>query len=175
MGGLTSIVSGINEIASVVGTVNSLANNVNSLSGNANGQALKDQQKQQALALAQLKSQQALAQQTAAQQAALAKQQLQAQAQSAEDERLSTLRRAVARQRAAYGAQGLSGGDGSSQAVLLGLFDESDEEKKNRDQIDALRPAAVDQNIAAQAGADILQLSQLQQRQKLDRELLSEQ
>jgi hypothetical protein len=174
MGGLTSIVSGINEIASVVGTVNSLANNIDALSGNANGQALKDQQKQQALALSQLKAQQAQAQKAAADQAAFSKQQIAAQAQSANDQQLLALRRAVARQRAAYGAQGLSSGDGSSQAVLLGLFDESDQEKKDRDRIDTLRSAAVDQDIAAQTGADILQLSQLQQRQKLDRELLAE-
>jgi hypothetical protein len=175
MGGLTSIVSGINEIASVVGTVNSLANNVNSLTGSGNSQALKDQKKQQALALAQLKGQQAEAQQTAAAQAALAKQQLQAQAQSAEDDRLQSLRRAVARQRAAYGAQGVDSGDGSSQAVLLGMFDESDQDKQNRAQLDTLRSAAIDQNLAAQTGADVLQLSQLQQRQRLDRELLAEQ
>ncbi len=173
MGGLSSIVSGINDVASVVGTVKSLANNVNTLAGNS--QALSDQKAQQTLALAQLKAQQAQSLRAAQDQAALEKQQIQAAAQSADDQSRLALKRAVARQRAAYGAQGISSDDGSGQAVLLGMYDESDQEKADRTQIDNLRSAALDQNLSAQGSADVLQLSQLQQRQKLERALLSEQ
>ncbi|MEM9469614.1 MAG: hypothetical protein AAF988_05570, partial [Pseudomonadota bacterium] len=60
------------------------------------------------LALAQLQSQQRLSQQQAEQKAALDKQEILAKAEEAESKRRQALKRAVARQRAQFGARGVS-------------------------------------------------------------------
>lgn len=120
------------------------------------------------LALAQLQERQAMSQQQAAQQATLEKQQMALSAQAYEDERRAALKRAVARQRAVFGASGAAQGTGSSQAVLLGLYDETQEELARREQLDTLRNAALDQNISQQKSLNVLQYEQLKQRQKLN-------
>jgi hypothetical protein len=128
---------------------------------------------QQDLALKQLRAQQDLAQRTAEDNAALQKSQMAVQISAEERQRQAALKRAVAAQRASFGAQGVGSGDGSSEAVLLGLFDESDDERKDRERLDTLRYTALDQGISSGVNQDMLQLTQLQQRQKLERELLS--
>ncbi len=173
MGALSSVISGINTVASVVGTVNSLANNIGSLADTSRNQDVKNLKAHQDLALKQLRMQQDLAQQTAEDNAALQKSQLAAQSASDDRQRQAALKRAVAAQRASFGAQGVGSGDGSSEAVLLGLFDESDDERKDRERLDILRSTALDQSISSGVNQDMLQLTQLQQRQKLERELLS--
>ena len=80
-------------------------------------------------ALEQLQKRQALQQQQLAQDAALERERIALNTAQSEEERKAALRRAVARQRANFGAQGVGSGAGSSQEVLLGLFEESDEEK----------------------------------------------
>src|SRR5688572_11584877 len=52
--------------------------------------------------------------------------------ESAEDarKRREALKRATSKQRATFGAQGLEASDGSGEAVLLGLFSESDAERQ---------------------------------------------
>lgn len=174
MGALSSVIGGINTVASVVGTVNSLANNIGALADTSQKQAQKNLRTEQDLALKQLRAQQDLAQQTAADQAALQKAQMAAQTASDDRQRQAALKRAVAAQRASFGAQGVGSGDGSSEAVLLGLFDESDSERQDREKLDALRSTALDQGLSSSANQDVLQLTQLQQRQKLQRELLSD-
>ena len=52
--------------------------------------------------------------------------------------------RAVARQRANFGSSGISSDSGSGQAVLLGLFDETEDELARREQLDNLRNRALD-------------------------------
>ncbi|PCI55951.1 MAG: hypothetical protein COB36_03920 [Alphaproteobacteria bacterium] len=120
-------------------------------------------------ALQQLRVQQSLQEQQAAADAALNRQKIAIDAGNAEEERKKALRRAVSRQRANFGAQGISSGGGSSQAVLLGLFEESDAEKKKREQLDALRLTSIDQDLAQQKSLNVLQRTQLQEKQKITR------
>lgn len=89
-------------------------------------------------ALEQLKQRQALDERQRAQDAELQRQSIALDAQEAEESRREALRRAVSRQRANFGAQGVGSGSGSSQAVLLGLFEESDDEKRRREELDNL-------------------------------------
>lgn len=101
--------------------------------------------------------------------AAYEKEQLRLSGDQAERERRNSLRRAVAKQRAIYGGEGISSGDGSARAVLLGLFDESDEERKERNALDTLKSSALDSNIAQQKRLNTLQLTQLKEKNRLNR------
>lgn len=119
------------------------------------------------LALSQLEKQHRQEQQQAAQRAALEKQEILAKAEDAESKRRDALKRAVSRQRAQFGASGVSSQGGSSEAVLLGLFDESEQDRAQREQLDNLRFSAIDQNLQQQRRVNTLQREQLKQRQKL--------
>lgn len=91
-----------------------------------------------------------------------------AEAEIADDQRRDSLRRAVARQRAQFGASGVSPASGSGQAVLLGLFEESEEDLAERERIDNLRLSAIGQGLEQQRRANILERTQLQERKKLE-------
>jgi hypothetical protein len=99
--------------------------------------------------------------------AALEKEKLRLDGQIAEEQRQAALRRAVARQRAQYGASGVSSGDGSARAVLLGLFDESEDELSQRTALDTLKSRAIDQGLAQQQRMNTLQMTQLRQKERL--------
>lgn len=91
------------------------------------------------------------------------------QSQEAQREREAALKRAVARQKALFGATGIGGNAaGSSQAVLLGLFTESDDERAAREKLDSFRYGVIDQDIAQQNRLNVLQRTQLKERQKLN-------
>lgn len=92
---------------------------------------------------------------------------LAAQSKQAEQNRLAALRRAVARQRAQFGGQGIGVEGGSQNAVMLGLFDESEDEREQREKMDALRENAINQNLEQQRSLNVLQREQFRQRQKL--------
>lgn len=97
------------------------------------------------------------------------RQKLALSSQQADAERRSALKRAVARQRAMFGSAGISPQDGSSKAVLLGMFDESDDERQRREDLDQIRLNAIDQNIAQQGRLNILQRTQLSERNRIDK------
>lgn len=120
------------------------------------------------VALEQLKQQQALQQQQSMQNVALEKRQIAAQSEINEQNRRAALKRAVARQRARFGGSGISQGSGSSEAVLLGMFDETEEELAQRERLDSLRSGALDQRLAQSNSLNVLQYEQLRQRQDLN-------
>jgi hypothetical protein len=125
------------------------------------------QERQNDLALEQLREQQRQQQQISAQDTAFSRQEIALQTEKAESERRAALKRAVARQRAEFGGSGISSGDGSSEAVLLGLFAESEEEKANRQKLDNIKLQTLDQNLANQSRINTLTRTQLSDRQKL--------
>lgn len=144
MGGLTSVASAAVQL---LGAANSLSGS----RSEAN----------------QARRQNELAMQSANEQAALHREQIRLTAEQAETERRSALKRAIAKQRAQFGADGIGSGGGSSQAVLLGLFDESEEERAQRDSLDALKNAGIDQSLGQQSRVNTLQLTQLRERNRL--------
>lgn len=101
--------------------------------------------------------------------AANQKELLQAQDMATETDRRTRLKRAVANQRAKFGASGIGSGDGSSEAVLFGLFDESDEERALREKTLSLRNNAIDLNSAQIQQKNLLEQAQLRQKQDLAR------
>lgn len=113
------------------------------------------------------KAQSDLALRNSREQAALQKEQLRLSAEQSETNRRAALRRAMARQRAQFGASGISSGNGSAQAVLLGMFDESEEELQQRQALDSLKSAAINQGVSQQQRINTLQLTQLKERDRL--------
>lgn len=112
-----------------------------------------------------LKEQNALQQKLNAQAASLKQEQNRVETQAADSQRRAALKRAMARQRANFGAQGVGSGAGSSEAVLLGLFDQSDEEREAAEKLSALREQAINQNLGAQSQLNLLQQTQLRENQ----------
>lgn len=121
------------------------------------------------LALQQLQSQQALQQQNATQNAQLTRDEIAAKAKNAEQIRKAALKRSVAKRRAEFGASGVGTRTGSSEAVLLGLFDESEEEKQQRLRLDNIKLNSLDQGLAQRRATNTLTRTQLNARQKLNR------
>lgn len=74
--------------------------------------------------------------------------------------RQDALRRAVARQRASFGAQGISSDDGSAEAILLGLTQQSNTEQSQQDALDRLRTQALQDSAASKQRKNLLQLNQ---------------
>ena len=166
MGALTPIASGLGAVSGTLGTIGGIVSTVQALSGNS-----ASEQEQQ-LALRQLQDKQALQQAQLAQNSALEREKIALQAAQSEDERRAALKRAVAKQRAQYGGSGISTNGGSAQAVLLGLFEETEDEINKRAQLDQLKTASLDQDIASTQSINVLQRTQLAQRQKLERNLV---
>lgn len=95
----------------------------------------------------------------AAQKADREKTLLAAEAGDAERRRLSALRAASARQRASYGASGITGDTGSSEAVLLGLVNQSEQERAARDDITSIRRQMIDDNLSSLRSRNLLERS----------------
>lgn len=107
-----------------------------------------------------------------AQQTALQQQNITLQNQQAQEERQAALRRAMARTRAQLGAQGVNSQQGSGEAVLLGLYQESDADQMRRNQLDKLREQALDQSQSQFSARSLLAEQQRQERAVFSRGFL---
>lgn len=87
------------------------------------------------------------------------RQEIQVQAQADEERRQRALKSAVATQRARFGASGIDSTDGSAEAVLLGLFETSEEEAQARLERDEVRMQAASLGRAG-AGRNLLDLTE---------------
>lgn len=134
----------------------------------SNEASYREEGKAQKQALRNLQAQQKENMRQIQENAALDRASLAVQSQEAQRERQAALKRAVARQRAQFGASGVGAGSGSGEAVLLGLFSESEEERAARERLDGFRFGAIDQNIEQQRRLNVLQRTQLRERQKLN-------
>lgn len=170
MGALSAggLIGSLSTAATVLKTLDSTFSAIQSFGHSAEKNAQANLLAQQEQALKQLQAQQALGQYNAEQDAALQKQKIAADAASSDAARMAALRRAVARQNAQFGASG-AGSDGSAEAVMLGLVNQSEEDKAGQDALDTLRYQAIDQNVGQQKSVDVLQQAQLQQKQNLQR------
>lgn len=138
-----------------MGSLSTATSLIGTASGFANT-AINNNQSQR-----QLQAQHNLQEQQIAADNALQKAQIDTEAKAAEEDRKRALRSAVARQNAQTGASGIVSGDGSSEAVILGLFNESEEEAQQREERDTLRIASLDQNLTQRQNLNLLQRNQL--------------
>lgn len=169
MGALTPVITGLTTLTTAVSAADKLIGVTRGFASDPYEAQRKALRNEQDLALQQLTAQQALNEQQSGQEAALQRQKIAADTLTAEGARRAALRRAVAKQRAQFGGSGLSGGDGSAEAVLLGLFEESETDKAAGQRLDTLRNAAIDQSLGDQRALNVLQRTQLQERQALAR------
>lgn len=173
MGALTPVIGTLGTVLGAVNTVERVVGKVRDYSGDAEDDRRRRLRAQQDLALKQLKQQQTAKMDDAATDAALDKAKISTERESAEAKRRAALRRAVARQNVNFASRGLSKNDsGSSEAILLGLFDESDDDRTQREKLDTIRNRAIDSDLAAKSRLNVLQRTQLQEKQRLERELL---
>lgn len=171
--GVRGLMGAINTVVPVVSLARQVSDDVRSIRGEGDGGAIRDLTAQQELAMAQLQEQQRVSEAQAAQDAALARQEMTAETASAETARRAALKRAVARQKVSLASQGISAADdGSAEAILLGMFQESEEERGARARMDGLREQALGQSVAQKQTLNVLQRAQLADRQRLERELL---
>lgn len=162
------------NITSLGGALPFLSQSLSTL-GRAEGQltAYGDSRAADQLALKQLSERNRAEEQIATQKAE--QEQAVLNAQSADDERRRTaaLKRAVSRQRAAYGGAGVEGSDdGSGEAVLLGLFNESQQDQTAQDSIYDLRRRMIDDNLSSIKQRNLLEESQLAERNRKKRRSL---
>ena len=156
--------SALSVISPVVGTANALG-------GIVNNRSSRSLEREQDAALRQLQERQAIQEKQLAQDNALERERIATAAAQDNQKRREALKRATARQRAQFGASGVGTAGGSSEAVLLGLFEESEDERKRREELDNLRERSLSQSEFQLRSSNILQRTQLQERQRFDREL----
>ncbi|GJL84244.1 MAG: hypothetical protein DHS20C02_00190 [Micavibrio sp.] len=160
MGGITPVLQLLPVISQGVGLVSNIVSSES---------AVRDQRAGQDLALQQLQQRQAEQQRQSREDAALDRERIAADADASERKRRDALRRAVSRQRAQFGGSGISSSGGSAEAVLLGLFEETDNEREERERLDNLRFGAIDQNLSQQRRLNVIQRTQLQESQRIGR------
>ncbi len=164
MGSIIPIATQAIGLAKTVGTVATVLNQTTDFINHRNDRGAEQ-------ALDQLRDQQKLEERRATEKANTQRQEIGLRAEEAEQKRRAALKRAVSRQRARFGGAGISSNNGSSEAVLLGLFDESDEERSNRDRLDTLRLQSIDNNLANVKRVNTLQRTQAEGRNSLARNL----
>ncbi len=153
MGSLTSALAPIVQIGSALGTVaNAAAPFYQDSVDRKNQKANND------LALKQAQAN-----------AAIQKEQNRLSAFQQEQDRKKALKNAMARQRAEFGGAGIGSAEGSSEAVLLGLFNESDEQRALRERITNLRNAALDLTPAQIQQRNLLQQTQSRTQDTINR------
>ncbi|WP_158046928.1 hypothetical protein [Skermanella pratensis] len=139
-------------------------------------QALTDQKRHAEEVLREthaLQTRQLLQDQTAAAEAQRAdietrRTQIEASAAADEAARRDALRRAVGRTRAGLGARGGGTADGSGEAVLLGLVSRTDGDSRNAAAVERLRGQALSQESEDTRRRNLLDQSQLAERQRLE-------
>lgn len=171
MGSMNNVFSTLTPLLSTIGGIPGGAIAVGrQIVGNI--QNVTDLESRQRDAMAQLQAQQRLAEDQALADTGLKKAQIAADAEAAEIRRASALRRAVARQKTLFSSQGLAGMDGSNEAVLLGLYNESEDDARAQARSDALRNAALDQSVQQMRQRNLLAATQLAQDQSLARAVI---
>lgn len=158
MGGFAPIISGVTKAVTLANTINSAAGIAKQWSGS---EASADRAAQRQ-AEAALKAQNRQEERAAAQSIALEKAKLKAESDAATAARQDALRRAIAKRRAEFGASGITADDGSAEAVLLGLSQESERTQAERDTLDRLKETALDDSLANLRAKNLLELSELQ-------------
>ena len=158
-----TIVPVLTTLTKTVGAISAFGGAVNTLTGYDD--KLQRQRQDQAMRDLQARQQQQLAEANA--DAAEKRAQIALSAEEAEDRRRAALKRAIAKRNARFGATGIGGSGGSREAVLLGLYDESEAEKQRAKGLDKLRYSAIDTDLSNLTSRNILEQTQLSESQRL--------
>jgi len=86
------------------------------------------------------------------------------QEKQAEETRIKNLKSAIAKQKASFAGSGISSaGTGSSKSVITGFLSNSDEEKKQRQELSSLKKQALQEDLARSTESNLLKMSQKEQ------------
>jgi len=151
MAGLTSIASTAMQALSFANTV---IGGIDSYKDS--GREYKQMQQKNALELKNLQNK-----------TAYEKAQMRLDAEQDDAERREKLRRAIAKQRAQYGASGIDADSGSAAAYLLGIENLSDEQRAEREALLAMKSSILEENYNSMKRVNTLELTQLKERNKL--------
>ncbi len=163
MGSLTPI---LGTLTQTVGAVSAFANSVETLTGGGR----RDVRAEQNLAMQNLQQSQALSAQQAREKADRDRAQIAEQGKQSDEARRKALRRAIAKQNARVGASGVSR-TGSNEAILLGLVNDSADTAQNNKALDQLRYNTIDAGLNNPQSRNVLEKTQLSERQRLEREM----
>ncbi len=161
MGTLTPVLGSLTQ---TLGAIQTITSSIDALSGGDR----RDLKREQDLAMRNLQQQQNLSERQTANDAKLERERLQLESQKTEAARRKALRRAMARQNVRFGAGGVSR-TGSGEAVLLGLYNDSEDQANNNKALDQIRYNAIDNDLANLRQNNLLQRTQLAEQQRLQR------
>lgn len=172
MAGLTTpVLATLGAVDRVRGTVSAVRRATGS--GARRGRDARDDDallaETQASRMAELRDRQALEEELSAEEGRRRAALIRAEGEEAERKRRAALRRSVSRTRAQLGAQGISSTDGSGEAILLGLVRQSAEEDAADARLDALRLRALDTDSLGTRRRNLLEVTRLQERQRIER------
>lgn len=172
---VTSLISGIGStVLPVLSTVDTLSRQISDLGRDPEEERRAQLRAQQDQALRQLQQRQRSELGRARSETQLEQEEIAARSAGEDKRRRRALKRAVARQRADFAGRGISPADaGSAEAVLLGLFEESEAEKQDRDRLDRLRNKALEQDLGNLRRRNVLERTHLAERHRLRRSFLS--
>ncbi len=144
MGALSSVITPVLQIGSALGTVAGIVQPYQAVSQKNREADLKLQQLQQSVA--QQKKQNLLT------------------LEQNETERRAKLRSLLSQQRASFGGRGLDTTSGSSEAVIQGMLDDSDQERAASESKVLAANKELDQQVSQQKRLNLLQKEQLRQK-----------
>lgn len=153
MAGFTSIASTAIQAFSVANTI---AKGISDYRDDSGRDAYENMRRQSEIQLAGLQQKQAIE-----------RQQIALDKERADADRARKLRAAIAAQKAAYGAGGVGSESGSSQAYLLGLIGDAEEEGRTASGAAELRNRILDNNYNTQKSLNMLTLTQMKERNRL--------
>ncbi len=155
---MASLAPTIATIATTAATAKTAFDTIGMLTNQMGGG--KKDSGQTALVLQQLRERQMQAEQIQAERNERQKEQAALEVKQSEQLRKAALKRAMSRQTADFGARGISSTGGSSDAVLLGLFEESEAERKRREELDTIKSKALDSNLETLKKQNLLDYQQ---------------
>ncbi len=144
MGALSSVITPVLQIGSALGTVAGIVQPYQAVSQKNREADLKLQQLQQSVA--QQKKQNLLT------------------LEQNDAERRAKLRTLLSQQRASFGGRGLDTTSGSSEAVIQGMLDDSDQERAASESKVLAANKELDQQVSQQKRLNLLQKEQLRQK-----------
>lgn len=144
MGALSSVITPVLQIGSALGTVAGIVQPYQAVSQKNREADLKLQQLQQSVA--QQKKQNLLT------------------LEQNDAERRAKLRSLLSQQRASFGGRGLDTTSGSSEAVIQGMLDDSDQERAASESKVLAANKELDQQVSQQKRLNLLQKEQLRQK-----------
>lgn len=155
MGGLTAFASTAMQAFSLANTI---AKGVSDYRTDSGYDAYKEAKKKNAIEMAALE-----------QKTKLEKEQNQLQKEQADQDRMQKLRAAIAQQRAIYGANGVGSGAGSSQAYLLGLVKDAEEDSDALSYATQLKNRILDNAYNERKSLNTLALTQARDKNSLNK------